>query len=210
MTSYPSRRALLRSASALVVCAVTAPSPAELRAETDIAALPRNSVYQLDARLTDQDGKTLRWRDTRAQHTGPRIVAMFYTSCDIVCPMLIETIKITESRLSEPSRSLLRVDLITFDPERDNVAALKKTAAQRAGDERRWRLYRPEPADVRKLAGVLGVQYRRLANGEFNHSTPMILLDAQGVEIMRSETLGKPDSVFVKAVEKALSASKIA
>lgn len=206
MTSLPSRRKLLLGGTVLLVGAVSASLHAGPRTEAGNPALPRNSVYQLDASLTDQDGHALHWRDTPAQHAGPRIVGMFYSYCDMVCPMLFETIKIIESRLPEEARSRLRVDLISFDPTRDDVATLKKTAAQRAGDERRWRLYRPQPADVRKVAGVLGVQFRRLASGEFNHSTPMILLDAQGVEITRSETLGKPDIAFVKAVEKALSA----
>ncbi len=206
MNAQPSRRALLLGGSALLISAVSEPLYAGVRSGADTAALPRDSVYQLEATLTDQDGHTLQWRDTPAEHTGPRIVGMFYSSCDMVCPMLFETIKIIESRLPEKARNRLRVDLISFDPTRDDVPTLKKTAAQRAGDERRWRLYRPQPADVRKVAGVLGVQFRRLASGEFNHSTPMILLDVQGVEITRSETLGKPDAAFVKAIEKALSA----
>ncbi len=206
MTPHPSRRTLLVSGAALLIGTMAAPVNAKTGAEAGNLALPRNSVYQLEATLTDQDGRTLHWRDTSAQHAGPRIVGMFYSYCDMVCPMLFETVKVIESRLPEQARSRLQVAMISFDPARDDVAALKKTASQRAGDERRWRLYRPEPADVRKLAGVLGVQYRRLANGEFNHSTPMILLDAQGVQIMRSETLGKPEPAFVKAVEKALSA----
>jgi protein SCO1 len=204
-----SRRTLLVAAAAWLASfasgSAAAPGQAAPNAPSIPAALPRNSVYQLDVTLTDQDGQAIRWRDTPAQHTGPRIVGMFYSYCDMVCPMLFETVKIIEGRLPEAARSRLRVDMISFDPARDDILTLKKTAAQRAGDERRWRLYRPQPADVRKVAGVLGVQYRRLASGEFNHSTPMILLDAQGVELMRSETIGKPDPAFVKAVEKSLS-----
>jgi protein SCO1 len=209
MTPKHPRRTLLLGAAAWFCTLATgetlAPAKAGTRAASDTVALPPNSVYRLEVTLTDQDGQSNRWFDAQAQHPGPRIVGMFYSYCDMVCPMLFETVKIIESRLSEAARNRLRVDMISFDPVRDDVATLKKTAAQRAGDERRWRLYRPQPADVRKVAGVLGVQYRRLSNGEFNHSTPMILLDAQGVEIMRSETIGQPAPAFVKAVERALS-----
>jgi protein SCO1 len=97
--------------------------------------------------------------------------------------------------------------LVSLDPARDDVAALKSTAAQRAGDPARWRLYRTQAADVRKLAGVLGVQFRQLSNGEFNHSTLMILLDSQGVELARTENIAKVDPAFLKAVMAATASS---
>ena len=40
--------------------------------------LPRDSVYQLPLKLTDQDGKPREWRSFRGK---PRLVSMFYTSC---------------------------------------------------------------------------------------------------------------------------------
>jgi protein SCO1 len=167
------------------------------------AELPRNSVYQLDVALTDQDGRASYWRDAANPTGGPRIVSVFYSRCDYVCPMVFEAVKNIEAGLPPEARQRLQVGLITLDPARDDVAALKKTAEQRAGDPARWRLYRTPAADTRKLASVLGVQYRRLSNGEFNHSTLIILLDAQGVELARTENIAKTDPVFLKAVIKA-------
>jgi protein SCO1 len=131
---------------------------------------------------------------------------MFYSRCDYVCPMLFEAIKNIEIQLQPKQRQRLQVGLITLDPARDDVLALRKTAGQRAGDPARWRLYRTQASDVRKLAGVLGVQYRQLSNGEFNHSTLMILLDPQGVELARTEQIAKPDARFLQAVYKATQA----
>ncbi len=168
--------------------------------------LPRNSVYQLDVALVDQDGRSSQWRDAAAQSGGPRIVSMFYTRCDYVCPMLFEGIKNVEAQLPADARSRLQIGLITIDPVRDDVVALQKIAGQRAGDSARWRLYRTQIAGVRKIAGVLGVQYRALSNGEFNHSTVMILLDHQGVELARTDNIAKTDPGFLKAVLKATAA----
>jgi protein SCO1 len=170
--------------------------------------LPRNSVYQLDVAVTDQDGRTTRWGDTASPSSGPRMVSMFYTRCDYVCPMLFEAIRNIELQLPPAQRQRLQVGLITLDPARDDTAALKKTADQRGGDSARWRLYRTQPKDVRKLAGVLGVQFRQLKNGEFNHSTLIILLDAQGVELARTDNITKPDANFIKAVLKATEVPK--
>jgi protein SCO1 len=170
--------------------------------------LPRNSVYQLNVMLTDQDGHTAPWSAAASPGTGPRIVGMFYSRCDYVCPMLFEAIKTVEAQLPPAQRQRLQVGLITIDPARDDLPALQKTAAQRAGDPARWHLYRTQPSDVRKLAGVLGVQYRQLSNGEFNHSTYIILLDPQGVELARTDQIAKPDPGFILAVRKACEMSK--
>lgn len=170
--------------------------------------LPRTSVYQLDVAVTDQEGHTTRWRDAAGSSSGPRMVSMFYTHCDYVCPMLFEAIRNIELQLPLAQRQRLQVGLITMDPARDDVAALKKTADQRGGDAARWRLYRTQPKDVRKLAGMLGVQYRQLNNGEFNHATLIILLDSQGVELARTDQIAKLDASFLKAVLKATEVSK--
>ena len=57
------------------------------------------------------------------------------------------------------------------------------------------------------LAGVLGVRYRELADGEFNHTSALILLDAEGRVLARTEKMGaKPDPEFVAAVRRATAA----
>jgi protein SCO1 len=167
------------------------------------ADLPGNSVYQLKIPLVDQDGHKTRWDDAPK---GPRIVSMFYSNCDFVCPMLFEAIKIVEAGLPVESRQRLSVGLVSLDPQRDTPAVLKKSASQRSVDETRWRLYRADATDVRKLAATLGIQYRQLTGGEFNHSTVLILLDAQGRVMARTEKISAVDPVFMKAVQ-ALTAA---
>lgn len=158
---------------------------------------PGNSVYQLKIPLVDQDARKTRWDEAPK---GPRIVSMFYSSCDFVCPMLFEAIKIVEAGLPPESRQRLSVGLVSLDPQRDTPAVLKKTASQRSIDETRWRLYRADAADVRTLAATLGIQYRQLTGGEFNHSTVLVLLDAQGRVMARTEKISAVDPVFMKAV----------
>jgi len=62
---------------------------------------------------------------------------------------------------------------------------------------------------VRKLAAVLGIQYRALKNGDFNHTTALILLDADGRIAGRSTQLGNADPAFVKAVKAAAQRSPL-
>lgn len=164
-------------------------------------ALPNDSVYRLELKLTDQDGRP---NLLASQRGKVRLVAMFYASCPYVCPMIIDTLKRTEKKLSQSQRNALGVTLFTMDPERDTPEALRQVIVTRQLDPARWTLERPAPGDVRKLAAVLGVQYRQLENRDFNHSSALILLDADGRVLARSSKVGEPDPQFVDAVRAAL------
>ena len=167
---------------------------------TGTPALPGNSVYQLNARLTDQDGRDFMLAQRRGH---PVLVGMFYTSCEFVCPMLVEALRNTEARLTEQERGNVSVLLITIDPARDSVAVLKRTAGERDLDPAHWTLARSDAATTRKLAAVLGLQFRALPNGDFNHSTDLILLDAHGRVAARTAQLSHVDPAFLKRVKVA-------
>jgi len=92
--------------------------------------------------------------------------------------------------------------MVTFDPERDTVPVLKETAVKHNCGAH-WSIVRGSPADVREVAAALGVQYRRLASGEFNHSTSVLLLDSLGRIIQRSGSLGTVDPALVAALVQA-------
>lgn len=164
-------------------------------------ALPRDSVYQLDATLTDQSGQVLAFDSLRGQ---ARVVTMFYTSCQYVCPLIVDSVKALEKALTPTERNKLGLVLISMDPKRDTPAALKKVMDERKLDARHWTLLRPDEADLRALAGVLGVRYRALADGEFNHTTMLVLLDAEGRVLARTERIGGDrDAEFLAAVRAA-------
>lgn len=189
---------ILRSiaACALACCATlafAAPKP---------APLPGDSVYQLALPLTGQDGRTADWRALRGK---PRVVAMFYTSCQYMCPLIVESGKAVEHQLDASQRARLGVVLISMDPVRDTPAALRKVAAARGVDDGHWLLAAPPAGKVREVAGLLGVRYRQLPNGDFNHTSALILLDADGRILARTEKIGSvPDPDFLAAVRKAV------
>lgn len=177
--------------------------PAAAVEQKPAGALPGDSVYQLDLPLVDQGGGAFDFASLRGQ---PRLVTMFYTSCPYMCPLIIDTARMTEHELDAPQRAKLGVLMVSFDAGRDDPAALKSQARKRKVDTTRWTLARADAAGVRKLAAILGIQYRRLDDGEFNHSSVLILLDAEGRIAARSETMGKTDPEFVAAIRKVLGA----
>ncbi len=166
--------------------------------------LPGDSVYLLNAGFSDQTGKAFTLADRRGK---PQLVSMFYTSCRYVCPLIVDSAKGVEHALSPAERDRLGVLLISMDPARDDTAALASVARKRKLDPERWTLARTEAASVRSVAALLGVRYRALADGEFNHTSALVLLDGEGRVVARTERLGAvPDPAFLAAVKAALAA----
>ena len=164
------------------------------------APLPGDSVYQLPLLLTDQDGRAADWRAHRGK---PQVGSMFYTSCRYICPLIVDSGKAIEKQLTPTQRARVGILLISMDPKNDTPAALHEIVAKRQLDTARWSLASPRPQDVRAVAGVLGVRYRQLDDGGFNHTSALVLLDREGRIVARTENVGsRPDPAFLAQVRR--------
>jgi len=159
--------------------------------------VPSDSVYHLKIDLTNQSGQTY-GLDVYRGH--PVLITMFYGSCPAVCPLLIESVRAVEKSVDDAQRADLRVLMISIDPARDTPQALSKLAADRKVDISRWTLARADAAAVRKVAALLNVQYRKLPNGEFNHSSVITLLSPDGQILQHTSKLGAVDSQLLDAI----------
>ena len=95
---------LLAAASLLSIA-----TPAQ---STAARPLPRDSIYHLPAVLIDQHGKSAGWRAHRGR---PQMVAMFYTSCRYICPLIVDSAKGIEHALTPAERARLGILLISMD-----------------------------------------------------------------------------------------------
>ena len=189
-----------RVASTLIWSLLVATS-AHAAAATPVE-LPGDSVFLLDATFSDQAGKEFRLAERRGR---PHLVAMFYTSCKFVCPLIVDSAKGVEHALTSSERDRLAILLVSLDPARDDTMALRTVFDKRHLDSARWTLARTPEHDVRKFAALLGVRYRALVDGEFNHTSALVLLDADGRKLASSARLGAtPDPEFLAAVRNAL------
>ncbi len=165
--------------------------------------LPKDSVYQLPLQLTDQQGKPWDWASKRGK---PQVVAMFYMSCQFTCPLIVDSGKAIEHALTPAEKARVGILLISMDPKRDTPAVLMSVFNKRGLDATRWSLASPKPAGVRSVAGVLGVRYRQLSSGDFNHTSELILLDRNGRIVTRTEKVGSVvDPEFLAAVRHSLA-----
>lgn len=161
------------------------------------------SLYWLDIALTDQHGETIPL-DRYEGH--PVMISMFYASCPHICPMLVSTVQRLESELGTAARKDLRVIMVTFDDMNDTPEKLQEVARRHDVDESRWTFARASSSDVRKLAAALGIQYRRLPDGNYNHSTIITLLAPDGTPLARTSNLGTLDDAFFTELKKATHA----
>ena len=77
---------------------------------------------------------------------------------------------------------------------------------KRSLDVTRWSLASPKPDGVRSVAGVLGVRYRQLADGDFNHTSALVLLDRDGRIVTRTEHIGsRLDPEFLTSIRQVLA-----
>ena len=159
---------------------------------------PPDSIYHLEASLTNQAGQS-HGLDVYRGH--PVLITMFYASCPAACPLIIDTLRATEKDLSPAQRADLRVLMISIDPERDTVDALRKLAEQRRVDTSRWTLARVDDAEVRTIAALLNVQFRKLPNGEFNHASVITLLSPSGEIEASSLKLGTADTELLAKLQ---------
>jgi protein SCO1 len=159
------------------------------------------SLYQLELQLTDQSSRAQQFDLYRGQVV---LVTMFYGSCPMACPLLIDTVRAVENALTPEERARVRVLMVSIDPQRDMPQALATLAKQRRIDLQRWTLARADADDVRMLAAALNTQYRRLPGGEYNHTSVITLLGRDGQMLKQTATIGRADPEFVAALRAAL------
>jgi formylglycine-generating enzyme required for sulfatase activity len=180
-------------------CAQDGPKP-QMTATAATRTWPSDSLYQLDIPLERANGTRSSFAQTSG---GARIVTFIYANCPMVCPLTVETLLGLDAALKPAERAHLDIMLVSMDPERDTPQALTQLARERHIPDKRWTLARASLPDTRKLAAALGIQYRALSDGDFQHSTVLVLLDAQGREVARTGTLGTPAPEFLAAVRAA-------
>lgn len=190
--------------AATLLTGLASPSIAVMPGEAAGAAttVPGASPYRLDTVLTDSAGRRFTLRDMAG---APVLVTMFYGDCHAACPIIIETLKRTVSAQGAAGKPL-RVVLISLDPLHDTPASLAMLASKNDLDAPQFRLaVAADESQTRTIAAALNIKYRRLDNGEINHTTRIALFDAAGTPVASSSRLDvTPDPVFVKQIAALL------
>lgn len=167
-------------------------------------ALPGDSLYQLHLELTTAQGARIQFADLRGR---PVLISMFYASCGGVCPTIAFQMRRLDAALAPAQRQALQRVLVSFDPARDDQAALGQFARLNQLDDSRWIVARTAESSVRELAAALAVRYRELPGGGFSHSTIIAVLDADGVIRARTSALAAIDPEFMQVLRAVTATS---
>jgi protein SCO1/2 len=160
-----------------------------------------SSVYQVDAHWITHKGEHMTLADLQGQ---PVIVSMIYGSCTTACPVLVNDAKRLYTSLSDEAQKQVKLVMVSFDNSRDTPKALADYVKQYKLNSDRWVFLHGEDQDIRTLATVLGVRYRKRPDGDFDHSNLITVLDENGVIQHRVEGLGQPMDKAAKVVDKLI------
>lgn len=177
-------------------CVPVAPKPACCVEEKPTAPLTARSLYQLDAKWSNDAGETVQLAALRGR---PVVLAMFFAQCGYACPVLVSDMQRMREQLPAEVRARAQFVLVSFDVARDTVPALKKYREGAALDAA-WTLLRGDDSAVQDLAMLLGVKFKRDANGQFSHSNVITVLNAEGEIVHQRPGLMGDVSEAAKAV----------
>lgn len=158
--------------------------------------LPGTSIYNLTSSWTNQDGKSVSLESLRGE---PAVVAMGYTRCKDICPMIVADMVAIEDRAKASAMKGVHYAFFSLDSDVDTPERLTAFARDRGLDLGDWVLFNGDDKAVRELAAALGVRYRRDASGGFDHSAIITILDADGrIIAQQPDVTAKTDEMVKK------------
>jgi len=164
----------------------------------EAAQISGASLYQFHDIFTDQNGKEWMLHQFEGKYI---VVAMFYATCTAICPRIAAEMLRLEKSLSRSQHAKTHFVMISFDPERDNPANLQKFIKKMKLTES-FTLLTGKPDSIREVAAALGVNYKKLDDGEYAHSSLFTLLSPKGEIIAQHAGLSLDPAVFADKMGK--------
>lgn len=169
--------------------------------EIPAGTLSTASLYQVSSIWTTATEQPFHLGELRGK---PQVVAMFYTSCEYACPLLVNIMQQIEAALPPEEQARVGFVLITFDPVHDTPAVLRSYRDKLQLDPQRWVLLHGQAEDVGELAMLLGVKFKREPQGGFAHTNAVTVLNTEGEIVHRHEGLQAPLGATLAAIKQTL------
>ena len=155
------------------------------------------SIYLLESQWTADTGNRVQLGALKGR---PQLVAMFFSTCEYACPILVEEMKQLHRRLPEALQGQVDLLLISFDTERDTPEKLAEYRKKNQLPVKNWSILTGNADAVLELSAVLGVQYAKLQNGQFSHSNLITLLNANGEVAAQFSGLDFSDDKWIQTI----------
>ena len=162
------------------------------------------SLYQLESKWTSDLGKEIRLGTLRGR---PLVLALFFTHCEFACPIIVQDMKRIEAALPDELKDGVDFVLVSLDTERDSVEVLHAYRKKQRLPMANWALLRGSHDDVRELAALRGVNYRKDQRGQFAHSNLITVLNPEGEIVHQKQGLKQKVDDTIQALQKAAAAA---
>ncbi|MCE9611308.1 MAG: SCO family protein [Chthoniobacter sp.] len=173
--------------------AVTTPKPAKApeppccREGLPPGKFSEKSIYSLDTKWTADVGREVKLDALRGR---PQVMALFFTSCEHSCPFIVKDMKAIEAALPASARDKVDFLLVSIDPARDSVEALRAFREKHKLAIKHWSLLRGSPEAVKKIADVVGFRYYPGSNLQYAHSLLVSVLNPEGEIVFQQAGIG--------------------
>jgi protein SCO1/2 len=174
-----------------------APEPPCCREGLPPGKFSEKSLYSLDSTWTADVGREVKLEALRGR---PQVVALFFTSCQHSCPLIVKDMKAIEKGLPANVRGKVDFLLVSIDPERDTPEALRAFREKYALPIERWSLLRGKVEDVKKLAELMGFRYYPGSNLQYAHSLLITVLNPAGEIVFQQSGVGNTRDEALAAV----------
>jgi len=158
------------------------------------------SLFRLETSWIDDGGKPRRLEDFGGD---VQVVVLFYTLCPGTCPMTVKALQMLSRSEKYAIGDATKFVLVSVDPERDSLKALREYRRAMQLGKQRWQLLRGPASDVRKLAALLGFNYEQIDSGEFAHSNLVTVLNSRGEIVHQQKGAGGDLAELADAIRAA-------
>ncbi|MCB1173173.1 MAG: SCO family protein [Leptospiraceae bacterium] len=158
----------------------------------------RGSLYEFQRKLVRSDGSSFAFSDMKGKVF---LISMFYASCQSVCPRITADLKRLSQSIRKEKGKDVQIVLVSFDSENDkpNVLAEYKRKQNLNQD---WTLLSGDADTVRSLSVLLGINYKKIPDGNFNHSALISLVSPEGIIVSRIEGIGKNATPLLQVIDE--------
>jgi protein SCO1/2 len=192
--------AILAAAAASILPRLAARKHQARAHGTRAAAPSGRSLFHLDSGWNTDQGGTLRLRDLAG---SAQVMAMFFTHCPSVCPILVQNLTTLEASLSDRTRARTKFVLVSIDPEQDTPQALREYRERMGLDPGHWVLLQGQRGQVLELAAVLGFDFAKDEGMDIVHASQVTVLDGEGEIVLQQAGVGSDASKLAVAIEAA-------
>lgn len=145
------------------------------------------SLFNITDHWTTSEDKSFQLQELEGK---PTVITMIYTSCQYVCPVVVENMKKIQKAIPVSQAGKVNFVVVSFNPE-DTADKLKEFGKTHDIESPSWILAYGNAKYVRKLAVALGIKYKKTKSGDYEHDTIVTILDPSGVIKYQQNALGQ-------------------